>query len=131
VIWQVRIGLAFRHDSFEVVFAREPEQSFPISVNVVAVQQTFPAFGRYCVKPELAVDQRQVPEVFSVPKPVHLLLVIRLRVLVPQDVEGVKERLGASEQEVSKLRLAVRIEADDFAIENTAATLQVASKSFL
>ena len=54
---QVWIGLALRYDSFEIVFARQPEQPFPISVYVVAVKQTFASFRNDCVKPELAVNQ--------------------------------------------------------------------------
>jgi hypothetical protein len=44
-------------------------------------------------------------------------------VLVPQYVECVEHWLTTPEQEITELRLAVRIEADDLAVENTAATL--------
>ena len=48
---------------------------------------------------------------------------------VPQDVEGIKHRLEAAEQQVAELRLTVGVEADDFAIEDTATTLQVTHQS--
>jgi hypothetical protein len=48
-------------------------------------------------------------------------------VLVPENVESVKQRLSAAEQQVSELRLTVRIEADDLTIEEAAATFQVVS----
>jgi hypothetical protein len=44
-------------------------------------------------------------------------------VLVPEDVEGVKERLCTPEQQITELRLAIWIEAYDLAIEDKAATL--------
>ena len=40
------------------------------------------------------------------------------------------ERFGPPEQEITELRLAISIEADDLAIEHAAATSQVASQSF-
>jgi hypothetical protein len=62
VLWQIWIGLALRYDSFEVLFACKPEQPFAISVDVIAIQETFTALGHHCVKPELAVDQRKIAE---------------------------------------------------------------------
>jgi hypothetical protein len=47
---------------------------------------------------------------------------------VPKDAEGIKERFGTSEQEFTKLRLALRVEAHDFPIEDAPATPQVTSK---
>src|SRR5690348_6402072 len=47
---------------------------------------------------------------------------------VPQDVERIEHRFGAAEQQFSELRLTVRIEADDLAIENTAAASEVTSQ---
>jgi len=46
-------------------------------------------------------------------------------VLIPKQIEGVEERIGASEQQVSELWLAFIIEADDLAIENATAALEV------
>jgi hypothetical protein len=74
------------------------------------------------MKPQLAVDQRQVAEVFAVAEPAHLLLIIRLCVLVPKDVEGAEQRLGGSEKQVAELRFSVRIEANDLAIEKAIET---------
>jgi hypothetical protein len=51
-------------------------------------------------------------------------------VLVPKDVEGVEQPLGASEKKIAELRLAVWIEADDLTIEYAAATAQIAGESF-
>jgi hypothetical protein len=43
-------------------------------------------------------------------------------VLVPKDVEGAEQRLGASEKQVAELRFSVRIEANDLAIEKAIET---------
>jgi hypothetical protein len=41
----------------------------------------------------------------------------------------VKQRFGASEQQVAELGLAARIKANDLAIEHASATFQIASES--
>ena len=46
------------------------------------------------------------------------------------DVEGIKQRLGASKQQVAELWLALRVKTDDFAIEYATAAFQVAAQSF-
>ena len=61
---------------------------------------------------------------------VHLLFVIRLRVLVPKNVEGIEDGLGTAKHQVAELWFAMRIEADNLAVENTPAALQVTSQSF-
>jgi hypothetical protein len=99
VFRQIRIGFSLSHNAFEVVLAGEPEQCFAISVDVIAVQEAFAALRHHSMKPELAVDQRQIPEVFAVSESALLLFIIREGVLVPEDVEGVKERLGTSDRE--------------------------------
>jgi len=55
------------------------------------------------------------------------MVVVRPGVLVPEQIEGVKDRLGTAEQQVTELRLAGSVEADDFAIEDTAPASQVES----
>ena len=97
--------------------------------NMVAIEQPLASLGDYCTKPELAVDQRQVAHVLAVAESAPLLLVIRPCVLVPEQIEGVKQRLASPEQQVAELRLSMLIEADDFAVEHTATALQVASQS--
>ena len=79
------------------------------------------------MKPELAVNQRQIPEVLTVSESTILLPIIRLGVLVPKDVESVEQRFGTSEEQIPELWPALSIEADDFAIKNATATVQVAS----
>lgn len=123
VIRQVWIGLALCHDAFEIVLACQPEQFLAISVEVIAIEETFTLLGRDRMKPELAVYQRQIPKVFAILESASFLLIVRPSVLVPQDVEGIKHRLGMPEQEITELRLAISFEADDLAIENAAATL--------
>jgi hypothetical protein len=59
----------------------------------------------------------------------YSLAIVRL-VLVPVIFLAVYYRLGTSEQEITELRLAVEVKADDFAIEHAAVTLQVTSQSF-
>lgn len=49
---------------------------------------------------------------------------------VPQNVECVKDGFGPAEQQVTELRLALRIEADNLALEHAAAALEVTSQSF-
>jgi len=72
--------------------------------------------GTQRVKPELAVDEWQVSRSSSSSD--H-------GVLVAKQIKSAKDRLGVPEQQVTKLRLAVRIEADDFVIEHAAATCAV------
>ena len=50
--------------------------------------------------------------------------------LVPQDVESVKERLCTPEQEITELRFPISIEANDLAVETAVPTFQVASRAF-
>jgi hypothetical protein len=81
------------------------------------------------VKPQLAVDQRQIPKVFAISESAIFLIIVGLGVFIPENVESVKERLGTSKQQVRKLRLAVKMEADDLSIQHAAETFQVASQS--
>jgi len=129
VIAQIGIGLALRHDPFEVVFARQSEETFTIAVNVVTVEQPFASLRNERVKPGLAVDQRQIAQVFAISESAVLLIIVGLSVFIPEDVEGIEQGLGASEQKIAELRLARRIEANNFAVEHTVATLEVASQS--
>jgi hypothetical protein len=71
--------------------------------------------GRHRPEAELAVDQWQVANVLAVAESAPFLLIVRFGVFVPEDVEGVKERLRKPEQQIRELWLAVRIEADDLA----------------
>jgi len=50
--------------------------------------------------------------------------------LIPQYVEGVEVRLGTPEKQIPELRLAIGIEANDFAVENAPATPEVKSEPF-
>ena len=111
-----------------IVTASEPKQPFAISVNVVAVQEPFAAFGHHRPKAEFAVAERQVPCVFAVAKSAPLLLVIRPSVLVPEQIERIKHRLSASEQKVHEPRFALRIEAHNLAIKNAPTSSQVTSE---
>ena len=81
-------------------------------------------------QPEFAVNQREITHVFSVTEPMPLMLVIRPRMRIPQDVEGVKARLGTSEQQVAKLRFALPVEADNLAIQHAPPPSQFKSKPF-
>jgi len=60
----------------KVVLACEPERFLAISVDVIAVQQTFAALGHHRMKPELAVDQRQITKVVAVAESAHLFFII-------------------------------------------------------
>lgn len=127
---QIRIGLALRHDSFKVVFARQPEQTFTIFVDVVAVEQPFGTLGHNRMKSELAVSERQLAEVLTILESAHLLLIIGLWVFVPQQVECYESGFGTSEKQVSELRLSFSIERDDLPVEHAAATPEITSQSF-
>ncbi len=111
----------------------KPEQPFAIMLDVVAVQETFAMLGHHSPKPELAVDQRQIPKVFAVteicefPKPRSRSTVVDRRsaceprtkalqnnwknplrhptMRARENIERIKHRLGASEQEITELRL--------------------------
>jgi hypothetical protein len=45
--------------------------------------------------------------------------------LVPQNIKGIEEWFCPMEQQVTELRLALRIEAYNFAVNNAAAASQV------
>lgn len=126
---QVRIGFALRNNSFKIVLTGEPEKPLPIFVDVVAVKETFASFRNDCMKPELAVDQRQIAKVFATAESLALLLIVRFGVFIPENVECDEARLGTPEQKITELRLAISIDANDLAIEDAAATLKVASES--
>ena len=64
---------------------------------MVTVEEPFPMFRYDPAKPKLALDQRQLTSVLAVAEPADLLLIIRLRMLVPQKVEGIKDGLGSAE----------------------------------
>ena len=50
--------------------------------------------------------------------------------LIPQYVERVKVRLGTPEEQIAELRVAVGVEANDFAVQSALATPQIASEPF-
>jgi hypothetical protein len=130
VLSEVRIGLSLCHDSLKIVFACEPKEFLAILIDVVAIEQPL-ALPRNCrMQPKFAVGQRKIPKVFASTESPHLLLVVRFRVLIPEDIECVEPRLGASAQKITELRLAIRIEADDLAVEHASATPQVANQTF-
>jgi hypothetical protein len=95
VFRQVRIGFALRHDSFKVLFARQPEQPLAIRVDVVAKEEPFATLGHYCMQPEFAVNQWQIPQVFTISESAVFFLIVRFGVFIPENVESVKERLSA------------------------------------
>ena len=130
MIRQVWIGFALRHDSLKIVFACQTEQTVAISVDVIAIEQPFALPRNHRMQPKFAVGQSHIPKVFAVAEPALLLLIVRFRVFIPENVECVEQRFGASEKEVSELRFAVSVETHDLAIEYAAATLQVVNQPF-
>jgi hypothetical protein len=74
---QVGITFVLRYDSFEVMLAGEPEQPVAIPVNVIAVKKTLGSLGHDGMKSQLAVDQRLIAKVFTIPESLVLLLIIR------------------------------------------------------
>ena len=125
---QVRIRFALRHDSFKIVFACKPEQTLAISVKMIAVKKTFTALRHHGMKRELAVGQWQIPKVFAILESAVFLIIVGLGVFIPENVESVKERLGTPEQQIAEERSPISIEAHTLAVENAAATLDVASQ---
>jgi hypothetical protein len=130
VIRQVWIRLALRNDSLKIVFACQTEQTLAISVDVIAIEQPFALPRNHRMQAKFAVGQWQIPKVFAVAEPALLLLIVRFPVLIPENIECVEQRFGASEKEVSELRFAVSVETYDLAIEDAAATFQVANQPF-
>ena len=128
MLGKVRIGLALRDDPFEVVFADQPEKPFAITVHVVTVQEPFASFRHNRTKALLAVAQGKITSVLAVAEPARLFVIIRLRVLVPENVKCIENGLGTAEQQVTELWFAIRIETDYFAIQYAAASVQVASQ---
>ena len=49
--------------------------------------------------------------------------------LVPNNVECIKNGLGTAKQQVRELRLAQRVQTDDLAVEHAAAAPEVGSES--
>src|SRR5579864_8667681 len=127
MLHKVRIRFPLGNDALKIVLARQPEEASPIALDVIAVEESFASVGHNGPKAELAVDQREITYVLAVAEPAALLLIIRPGMLVPKQIERIEERLSTPEQQVAELRLAIGIEADDFAVENAPAALQVAS----
>jgi hypothetical protein len=87
--------------------AGEPEQSFTISLDVVAVEKAFTSLRHHPAKPKFAVDERQITSVLAISESPHLLFIIRPCVLVPKDVEGIEDRLSTMKKQVSEGGLAL------------------------
>jgi hypothetical protein len=60
---------------------------------------------------------------------VPLLFIVRPSVFVPQQVKGVENGFGASKRQIAELRLSLRVEAHDFAIQHAATALEVTAQS--
>jgi hypothetical protein len=90
-------------NAFEVVFARQPEQPLAIPLNMVAVKQSLTPLRHNRTQPELALDQRQVPQVLPIQQ---------------QQVESVKAGLATPEQQDFELRFAMAVEGNNFAVED-------------
>jgi hypothetical protein len=93
-------------DAFKVTLAGEPEQPLAVLVNVIPVKKTFAALRYHGVNPELAVDQRSLA----------VRLIVSFGGLIPEQIESIEDRLGTPEQQITELRLAVWIEANDLAV---------------
>jgi hypothetical protein len=124
---QVRVALAFRNNAFEVGFARKSEQFISVSLHVIAVQQAFTPFRHYPAEPKFPLNQGKVTSILTIAESPRLFLIICFGMLVPKQVETHEVGLALPEQQIPKLRLPLRVKANDFAIEYAAAALQVAS----
>src|SRR5579864_1802081 len=56
---------------------------------------------------EVCVGQRQITNVLAVAESAHFLLIIGARVLVPENIECVKEWFNSTKRQVSELRFAI------------------------
>jgi len=74
--------------------------------------------------------ERQIPELLPHSESAVFLIIVGLGVFVPENIEGVKQRLCTAEQKIFEIRFPVTVEAHDFTVENTAAAAQVASQTF-
>jgi hypothetical protein len=68
-------------DAFKVMLACEPEQPLAVLLDVVAVQQSLAPVRHNRPQPQLAVDQRHMPQVLAIK---------------PEQVEGVKPGFATS-----------------------------------
>jgi hypothetical protein len=84
VLRQVRVTFALRDDSFKIVLADESEQTLAVLVYVIAIKKAFAMLRHHSMKPELPVNERQVPKVFAIAESPLLLFVIRQCVLIPE-----------------------------------------------
>lgn len=75
VLRQIRSVPSLRNDAFKIVFAGKLEERFAISLNVIAVKKAFTSIRNNPAEPELAVAQRQIPEVFAAAESPHLFVV--------------------------------------------------------
>jgi hypothetical protein len=130
MLWQIGVASALGNYAFQVVFTGEPEQSFTLSLDVVAIEKAFTSLRHYPAKPKFAVNEGQITSVLAISESPHLLFIIRPCVLVPQDVECIEDRLSTTKKQVLERGLAIGIEADDFSIENAAPSLQITRQSF-
>ena len=83
--------------------ASEIERRSPVALDVIAVDQARRIRRHDGAQPELSLAEWSVPQVFAVE---------------PQQIEGAEARLAAPEEQVSELRLASIVQADDLAVQN-------------
>jgi hypothetical protein len=57
---------ALGHNAFQIVSTGKPEQSLPVLIDVIAVQQSFTMLGHDGTQPKLTANQGQVPQVLPV-----------------------------------------------------------------
>jgi hypothetical protein len=92
---------------------------------MIAMQETFAQLQHDPTKPQFTVSQWKIANILAIPKSAHLLLVIRQGVFIPKQIEGVEERICSSGQQIAELWLALRVKADNLAVENATATLEI------
>ena len=89
-------------DAFKVALAYQLEEMFALCLDVINVKQVVGISRHDPSQRSLAFDERQLAEIAAI---------------LPQDVEGAEVRCTAPEQELVKLRVAVLVQAGDFAIK--------------
>jgi hypothetical protein len=92
-----------RHDAFEVMLAGHAVKTFAVVFQMIAIEQPLTVVHDGRTKASFTFAQWGISQIVAV---------------APNQIKGNESRFASSEQQVTKLRLAVLVEANNLAIEN-------------
>ena len=112
--WEVGIEFVLRNYAFEVSLADKMEQLFTHALNMIAVQQPFTVAWDQATQAVLPIRERQIAQVLAVAE---------------KQIKGVVARLTSAKEQVSELRIAGLVQANDLSIQNSILGVALLRKS--